>query len=128
MTRLTLEWVTKAEGDFHTAQREVRARKLPNHDSACFHSQQCVEKYVKARLQEAGIAIPHTHDLELLLKLALPVEPLWSGLQPAMRVLTVYAVKVRYPGSHVSRTQAKEAFIHCRAIRKLIRLGLGLKP
>ena len=87
MKRLTIEWVTKAEGDFHTAQRELRARVMPNHDSSCFHSQQCIEKYLKARLQEAGTAFPHTHDLELLLKLVLPVEPLWSGLLSAMRLL-----------------------------------------
>ena len=107
MTRLTLEWISKAEGDFHTAQRELRARVMPNHDSSCFHSQQCIEKYLKARLQEAGTAFPHTHDLELLLKLVLPVEPLWSGLLSAMRLLTVYAVNVRYPGSQVSRIQAR---------------------
>ena len=32
------QWVRKAEGDFVSAQREVRARKAPNHDSACFHA------------------------------------------------------------------------------------------
>jgi HEPN domain-containing protein len=40
MKPLTREWVKKAEGDFQTAQRETRARKLPNYDSACFHAQQ----------------------------------------------------------------------------------------
>src|SRR5438105_6810290 len=73
MKRLTREWVKKAEGDFVTAQRELRARKSPNYDSACFHSQQCVEKYLKARLQEANISFPHTHDLGALLNLILPV-------------------------------------------------------
>src|SRR5438552_3154885 len=77
MKPLTREWVHKAEGDFVTAQREVRARKSPNPESACFHAQQCVEKYLKARLQEAAIAFPHTHDLEALLKLTLRIEPLW---------------------------------------------------
>jgi len=28
------KWVAKAEGDFLTAQREYRARKSPNYDSA----------------------------------------------------------------------------------------------
>ena len=39
MNTLTAEWVEKAEGDFHSCLREVRARKHPNHDSACFHAQ-----------------------------------------------------------------------------------------
>jgi HEPN domain-containing protein len=76
MKRLTREWVAKAEGDFATAQRELRARKLPNFDSAAFHAQQCVEKYLKARLQEAGIIFPFTHDLVALLNLTLQAEPL----------------------------------------------------
>jgi len=67
MKPLTREWVEKAEGDFQTAQREMRARKSPNFDSATFHAQQCAEKYLKARLQEAGVNFPHTHDLESLL-------------------------------------------------------------
>ena len=29
MNPLTLEWIEKAEGDFATAQREQRARKMP---------------------------------------------------------------------------------------------------
>ena len=38
MNPLTLEWVLKAEGDYATAGREVRARKNPNYDAACFHA------------------------------------------------------------------------------------------
>jgi HEPN domain-containing protein len=56
MKPLTLEWVAKAENDFATALRESRVRKNPNYDAVCFHAQQCAEKYLKARLQEAGIA------------------------------------------------------------------------
>ena len=127
MKRLTREWVKKAEGDFATARREVRARKSPNFDSARFHAQQCVEKYLKARLQEAGIAFPHTHDLESLLKLTIPIEPLWTVLSPSAKLLTQHAVKTRYPGSWVTRTQASDAVARCREIRKLVRLGLGLR-
>src|SRR6184192_957596 len=106
MTSLTREWVKKAEGDFATAQREIRARKSPNYDSACFHAQQCAEKYLKARLQEAGVAFPHTHDLVALLKLALPLEPLWAGLSDSARRLSHHAVKTRYPGSSATRNVA----------------------
>ena len=127
MKRLTREWVQKAEGDFVTALREVRARKNPNHDSACFHAQQCVEKYFKARLQEAGIEFPYTHDLEALLRLTLPIEPLWAGLVPAAKLLTQHAVKTRYPGSSVTRTQAKDMVARCREIRGFVRQSLGLR-
>jgi HEPN domain-containing protein len=56
MKPLTAEWISKAENDFATALRESRVRKNVNYDAVCFHAQQCAEKYLKARLQEAGIA------------------------------------------------------------------------
>jgi HEPN domain-containing protein len=40
MNALLQEWIDKAEGDFHTASREVRAIKSPNYDAVCFHCQQ----------------------------------------------------------------------------------------
>lgn len=88
MQPLTAEWVAKAEGDFTTAMRELRARKLPNYDSACFHAQRCAEKYLKARLQEEEIAFPRTHSLVILLDLILPLEPSWSILRADLATLT----------------------------------------
>src|SRR5438094_9694193 len=71
MKPITREWIDKAEGDWHSAQREYRARRRPNYDAACFHAQQCAEKYLKARLEEAGIAFSRTHNLISLLTLVL---------------------------------------------------------
>ena len=84
MKPLTREWVAKAEGDLHSCLRETRARKNANYDSACFHAQQCVEKYLKARLQEAGAPIPKTHNLEDLLNRLLAFEPRWATLKPTL--------------------------------------------
>src|SRR5689334_14451013 len=98
MKPLTIEWVDKAEGDFASLGREIRARKSPNYDAACFHAQQCAEKYLKARLQEASIAFSKTHDLLAILTLLLPVEPSWSSLTPQLISLTQYAIRYRYPG------------------------------
>ncbi len=63
MQPATTEWVAKAEGDYTTALRECRARTCPNYDAACFHAQQCAEKYLKALLQEDSMAFEKTHDL-----------------------------------------------------------------
>jgi hypothetical protein len=41
MKPLTLEWVTKVEGDFAMVEREAKARKNPNHEGLRFHAQQC---------------------------------------------------------------------------------------
>ena len=126
MKALTREWVDKAEGDFHSCLREVRARRNPNHDSACFHAQQCVEKYLKARLQEAGSAFPKTHDLLDLLKRTLALEPTWTTLTPSLTQLVNYAVVFRYPGVSASKADARTTLAACRTVRRTVRQSLGL--
>ena len=46
MKLITQEWINTAEGDFATAQRELQIQQMPNYDAVCFHSQQCIEKYL----------------------------------------------------------------------------------
>lgn len=128
MHPLVREWVDKAEGDFATAQREVHARRAPNYDAACFHAQQCAEKYLKARLQEAAIPIPYTHDLVVLLNLLLTIEPGWATLTADLRALTVFAVTFRYPGSSADRALARDALVRCQVVRQAVRTSLGLQP
>lgn len=126
MKPLTIEWIEKAEGDFASAMRELRARKHPNYDSACFHAQQCIEKYLKARLQEAGVAFGKTHDLVLLLELVLPVEPMWDPMRPRLRTLSVFAVEYRYPGQSADKETAQLAVKICKETRKVIRHDLHI--
>ena len=106
--------------------RESRARGNPNYDAVCFHAQQCAEKYLKARLQEAGTPFPRTHSLPALLQLVLAVESMWSALSPALNNLNVYGVNFRYPGANASKADASQALKDCRAVRKEARLSLGL--
>ena len=127
MKRLTRQWVAKAEGDFQIVRRELRARKNPNLDGACFHAQQCIEKYLKARLQEENVAFPRTHDLGQLLDFAKTVEPLWECFRSGLNWLNVFGARVRYPGTDATRDMAKQALRICRQIRGAIRQSLGLK-
>ncbi|MBS1812610.1 MAG: HEPN domain-containing protein [Acidobacteria bacterium] len=126
MKLLTIEWIEKAEGDWIVAQQCYRARKFPNYDAACFHSQQCAEKLLKARLVEAGINFPRTHDLVTLLQLVLPIEPNWASLQIGLIGLNGYSVAFRYPGSSATKPSAKAAIKECKEIRRVIRLSFGL--
>ena len=89
MKPVTREWVKKAENDFKVATQILRRRKDVVPDAACFHCQQCVEKYLKARLLEAGILFPRTHDLLQLLNACLPIEPLWSAYAKAVDGMTM---------------------------------------
>ncbi len=126
MKASTLEWIEKAEGDWDTAQLAYRARKRPNYDAACFHTQQCAEKYLKARLNEARIVPNKTHNLSDLLDDILPSEPTWATLRPVLNVLTKYAVLYRYPKYNATKIEAKAAVKDCREVRSVIRTAFGL--
>ena len=126
MKAATREWVDKAEADYTAALLLRRSRKKYSRDIVCFHLQQSVEKYVKARLEEAVIAFPKTHDLERLLDLAITVEPAWASLRPQMTRLTDYAVEVRYPGRTTTVAEARMLMRITTRIRALIRRTLGL--
>lgn len=128
MKPLTREWVEKAEQDWGSLQREIRARKNPNYDAACFFAQQCVEKYIKARLVEANIYFKKVHDLSYLLGLVERIEPLWMSYQEEMRLLTDYAVEFRYPGASADLDVARLARKVCKSFRTTARQSLGLKP
>ncbi|MDP1587377.1 MAG: HEPN domain-containing protein [Prosthecobacter sp.] len=126
MKAATRDWIDKAEGDFQAAGALARRRKAPLHNHVCFNSQQCAEKYLKARLEEAGIHYPKTHDLEKLLLLVLPVEPMWTALRPAFKSLSGFAVEFRYPGAEATAGDAAQALKDVKAIRKEARFALGL--
>ena len=122
----TCEWVEKAEGDWYTALRELRARAHPNPDAVCFHAQQSAEKYLKALLQERELVFPRTHALDLLVSLLAAAEPSWEGLRLRLRKLSEGAVALRYPGESADMKMAREALATCREVRRRARLNLGL--
>ena len=126
MKPLTREWIGKAENDWGSLLREIRARKNPNYDAACFFAQQCVEKYIKARLVEADIYFKKVHDLTYLLGLAAEIEPLWMSYEQEFRLLTDYAVEFRYPGASADLELAGIALKICRSFRKTARQSLGI--
>lgn len=126
MKPITGEWVGKAEGDYATARREVQVVDAPNYDAICFHAQQCAEKYLKARLVEANVGFPKTHDLGALLTLLRPVEPAWERLRLDVVGLSALAVEVRYPGRSPDSADAREAVRIAGEVRRLARNAMGL--
>jgi HEPN domain-containing protein len=126
MNPLTLEWISKAEGDLLTARREYRARNSPNYDAVCFHAQQGAEKYLKAVLQENGTPIPRLHSLADLLALIGKTDPSYQPIQPDLTVMEGYAIQFRYPGSTADKSEAKEALQASDKVRAFVRGKLGL--
>jgi HEPN domain-containing protein len=128
MKPLTSEWVEKAEGDFATANREIRARRSPNFDAVCFHAQQCAEKYLKALLQEFDLPFGKTHHLVALLDLLLPAFPALELFRPDLQSLNAYSVSIRYPGETADKGVARDALRLANKIRGEARKALALQP
>ncbi len=126
MKASTREWIGKAESDYQLAVSLTRRRRHPVRDHACFHFQQAAEKYVKARLNEAGVRFPKVHDVAALLQLAAVVEPLWPAMTTAGRRLNKFAVNVRYPGEEATEAEMKTAHKDAKAVRHEARTALGL--
>ena len=126
MKPITGEWIIKAEGDFHTMERELRARKAPNYDSACFHAQQCCEKYLKAYLGENDINFQKIHDLTILLKETDAIGFDWLSFMEDMAYLTQFGVIFRYPGDSADREMARDARKRCRRFREAVKSSLNI--
>jgi HEPN domain-containing protein len=124
MKKTTREWVRKAEADYVAAGR-LRRGSAPLHDVVCFHCQQCAEKYLKALLQEAGLAIPKTRNLVALLPLLVPHHSTLRSLRRGLDYLTRFAVESRYPGDSASKRQAAAAWRWSAKVRAAARALLG---
>jgi HEPN domain-containing protein len=125
MKPLTQEWTEKAEGDYKVAASQWHTED-PVYDAICFHSQQCIEKYLKAWLVEQDVDFPKTHDLEALAKLCKPSLPELASLLDGLRFLTSFAVEIRYPGAFAQRQDAKRCWQAALQARNLVREELGL--
>ena len=128
MNANALEWVRYAEEDYEVAvslNKKRHGRKAPL-NSICFHCQQCLERYLKGRFEAAGLPVPKTHDLVVLLDQVLSLEPLWASFQSSLAIVKDYTVDFLYPGHRATPTQAREALRICRSIRKEVRVALGL--
>lgn len=125
MNGLIKEWIDKAEGDYHTALREYRARKHPNYDAAGFHAQQAMEKYLKAILQSKNIRFEKVHDLLALMKLCLPIVPELEMYRELLAYLNPFAVAFRYPGESATREEARQAIQAMRQLSPILREILG---
>ena len=98
------------------------------HAAICFHAQQCIEKYLKAWLQEANIPFTKTHDLEGLLNLIIPTLPDWKVWQADFSTISEHAVAFRYPGKAATDADAQHAVETCVRVRQTVREKLGLPP
>jgi HEPN domain-containing protein len=118
--------VRKAESDFQLATAIARGSK-PFHDQQCFHCQQSAEKYLKALLEEIGLAVPRTHVLKDVLAHLVHHHPSLASFRRGLTFLTRFAVETRYPGDNATKRQAASALRWASKVRHACRHLLGLR-
>lgn len=79
-------------------------------------------------MEELGLAVEKTHELEDLRDQLLPHHPSLRSLGRGLTFLSNFAVDVRYPGDHASKRQAASALRWAGKVRDACRLLLGLRP
>ncbi len=126
MNPLTLEWVRSAEADWKGLRLAQQASDPDLYNRMCFDAQQCIEKYLKAWLQEANVPVPRTHDLNELLALIVPSQPDWGAWQIDFSAFEPYAVDARSPGYLTTDEKVEHAVRVCTEVRAAIRTVLQL--
>lgn len=86
-------WLRKAESDRIAIAALIQANSL---DTACFHAQQAVEKYLKAYLIERDQTFAFTHNLSKLLVQCVACDSEFAQLDEVVAPLTPFAVELRY--------------------------------
>jgi HEPN domain-containing protein len=104
-----------AYSDLDYAEANASPRVLL--ESRCFHLQQAAERSLKAVLVRAGIDVPKTHNLRILLDMLPADVEVTEDVQQATR-LSKYAVETRYPesGLPVSEEEYRDALRLARAV------------
>jgi len=119
-----LQWVKKAEGNLRSAQLLFDADP-PESDAVALHAQQAVEKYLKARLVQLGIAPPRTHDLIMLFDLIARHDESLETFRERARPLSPLAVQVRYLFAEATVEEAREALRNAEDISTAVRQCLS---
>ncbi len=93
MRKATAAWLAEAQEELEVARILLDHAK---HRGACLHSQQCVEKGLKALILERGKRPPRTHDIVELLNQA-TAEGYVAGLSMEDAVFLGSVYRGRYP-------------------------------
>lgn len=89
------EWIQKGENDLKNSK--VLLQEGGTVDAVCFHSQQAVEKYLKATLAHYNLPVRKIHSLVALAKQGAQKEPALLEHMNSYKNLEAYYIESRYP-------------------------------
>lgn len=95
MREAARHWLDFADRDFQSAR--ILSQEPALAGVSVFHSQQCVEKLLKAILENKELTVPKTHDLERLMALVRPVAPGFNLDEDRLSLLSSFYLDSRYP-------------------------------
>jgi HEPN domain-containing protein len=98
---LVKNWFVKAQHDLLAAQKLSSDAEVYG-DIAIYHCQQSAEKAIKGFLILHDQTFPRTHDVRLLLQLAIAINPNLQQHQEASELLTPYASPSAYSQVEIS--------------------------
>lgn len=116
------QWILKANNDLKVAKNEMTTDE-PITDAICFHSQQCVEKYLKAFLTYNQIHVGKTHNIIFLVEMCKKVDNDFDYLFIInTQKLNDYSVEIRYPDEFYIPTidEAREAIEIAKKVRDFV--------
>ena len=119
--KLVAEWLKKGDEDEMSIEAILKENGAPS--TACFLSQQMVEKYLKGYLVYQGKKILKIHDLVMLFNLVKKIEPAFAKFQKAIETLNRYYIATRYPADFpegFSKNMATEALELAQDIKDFI--------
>jgi HEPN domain-containing protein len=93
---LVQNWLIKTQHDL-LAAKKLSAEPEIYGDIAIYHCQQSAEKAVKGFLILHNQEFPRTHDIRLLIQLAIRINSSFEHYQETSEILTPYATEFRYP-------------------------------
>lgn len=120
------QWFAKGDADLRAAEMVIADAGLA--DIACYHAQQCAEKYLKGYLISRNIEFKFVHELAYLVSLCLGMDPGFSSMVDPAAELQDYATGVRYPTDELqplTLQEAKEALDRAKALRAFVLTRMG---
>jgi HEPN domain-containing protein len=125
---LTGEWLKKGERDLLTATHELSFGKDAVTESACFHCQQAVEKFIKGYMVFLDIEVTKTHEIGELITKCQGKDVEIAKFKEKADNLTDYAVEIRYPEAPEAPAleEAQEALKVAESIKGFVRKKTGI--
>ena len=119
--KLVQNWLDKARRDLASATR-LASGQSPLLDTAIYHCQQAAEKALKGWLTYHDQRFEKTHDVRMLVTLAIGLKDDFANWNNAAEILTPYATAYRYPGETLepSRSEFELAFQMAQSIYQYI--------